>query len=359
MYVNLDNISKYLIKNELLSKQTVVAGTLSVVDMSKKNRNLKVLQNNDSNYLIKQPFEGDVFSSLSVAREGKFYSVIESESSLHNLKKTIPALIKNDVTNNIVITRFIENKGTLNHYDSNSDPDYAHYISDFASQIANFHKESYAHVGNSGLSFLPKSFPLVLYVVHPIPELFTFFSPYNLELLKTFQQDPDIAQLFSGLRQGWKVQTLIHGDLKLENVLIGQDGSIKIIDWELISLGDPAWDVANVLHDFIYTGIFSFQFDDDDFENYFKNFLEYVMPQLSIFCSSYSSSVRLEDLSDVLFFERSLKYTVAKLLQSAFDLLQWSTEYREYSDLIVSVSAMLLGNSKEITESITSGGQKD
>jgi aminoglycoside phosphotransferase (APT) family kinase protein len=37
---------------------------------------------------------------------------------------------------------------------------------------------------------------------------------------------------------------LVHGDFKTNNLLVGADGEITVLDWELAHLGDPAEDVA-------------------------------------------------------------------------------------------------------------------
>ncbi|HEY8545453.1 MAG TPA: phosphotransferase family protein [Acidimicrobiales bacterium] len=42
--------------------------------------------------------------------------------------------------------------------------------------------------------------------------------------------------------------TIVHGDYRLDNCLIGKDGSIKaVLDWELCTLGDPLADVGLLL----------------------------------------------------------------------------------------------------------------
>jgi hypothetical protein len=39
-------------------------------------------------------------------------------------------------------------------------------------------------------------------------------------------------------------QTLIHADLHLDNVIFGNGRSVVVLDWQTVSVGPPAWDVA-------------------------------------------------------------------------------------------------------------------
>lgn len=57
----------------------------------------------------------------------------------------------------------------------------------------------------------------------------------------------DIADL-------WNPTSFIHGDLKFDNMIVDV-ADIRLIDWELGSVGDVAWDIATVLQEyFLYAG---------------------------------------------------------------------------------------------------------
>lgn len=51
----------------------------------------------------------------------------------------------------------------------------------------------------------------------------------------------------------WEATSLIHGDLRWTNVLYANPGAphVRLVDWELSCLGDPAWDVGSVLADIL------------------------------------------------------------------------------------------------------------
>jgi aminoglycoside phosphotransferase (APT) family kinase protein len=49
-------------------------------------------------------------------------------------------------------------------------------------------------------------------------------------------------------RADWRDTQIVHGDAKAANVLIVDDGSIRVIDWEIAALGDGLWDIAGIVH---------------------------------------------------------------------------------------------------------------
>ena len=107
---------------------------------------------------------------------------------------------------------------------------------------------------------MPLSFPKTLFIRKPSPEIFTLLSLGMLDFLKIIQQNPTLTELFNNLENDWKTQSLIHGDMKHDNVIFVLDQknnmTCKIIDWELVDIGDPAWDVGVFLHDFLYNNSF-------------------------------------------------------------------------------------------------------
>jgi thiamine kinase-like enzyme len=69
------------------------------------------------------------------------------------------------------------------------------------------------------------------------------------------QKDPRIAAALDSLRTEWSPETLIHNDMKGDNILVTADAGegtlVCIVDWELIQVGDPAWDVGAVFRDML------------------------------------------------------------------------------------------------------------
>ncbi len=58
--------------------------------------------------------------------------------------------------------------------------------------------------------------------------------------------DPLLSGLLEAAAAAWRPECLVHGDLKWDNCLVEAD-RVRVIDWELSGLGDPAWDVSCVI----------------------------------------------------------------------------------------------------------------
>jgi hypothetical protein len=77
------------------------------------------------------------------------------------------------------------------------------------------------------------------------------------ELLRLLQIDPTLATRLQELRDSWSPRALIHGDLRLDNILVPLDASSSagplIVDWEFAGIGDPRWDGATLIGSYLWT----------------------------------------------------------------------------------------------------------
>ena len=113
----------------------------------------------------------------------------------------------------------------------------------------------------------------------------------------------------------WPCLTLVHGDLKSDNILV-VDADIKIVDWESVQWGDPAWDVASVFSDLALSWAGRYQTNPVE-----KS--EQSLGQLHLaansFWDSYARILRdADERRGVL--RRALYCTVTRLVQSAYEM---------------------------------------
>jgi len=76
-------------------------------------------------------------------------------------------------------------------------------------------------------------------------------APCGALLIQLAQSRP-FREGFRHARREWRATALVHGDIRWANCLVARsDGRIRIVDWELGCIGDPAWDVGSALADIV------------------------------------------------------------------------------------------------------------
>ena len=84
-------------------------------------------------------------------------------------------------------------------------------------------------------------------------------SPASAQVFRIIRSHAAMAAALESLGQQWRLETLIHADIKADNILVGDprdrpdagDDSIWIVDWEFVQHGDPAWDIGSAFHDYL------------------------------------------------------------------------------------------------------------
>ncbi|MEM7688977.1 MAG: aminoglycoside phosphotransferase family protein [Pseudomonadota bacterium] len=119
-------------------------------------------------------------------------------------------------------------------------------VEELIPRLAAFHKEMRSAVRQPATAGFSRRlpWPLRLMDTDASPELWQ--TPGIVDLLSHAGSDP---RLVSGLRRArgmWREMTVIHGDLKHDNALVGLEGII-IVDWEMARIGDATWDLATLV----------------------------------------------------------------------------------------------------------------
>lgn len=83
------------------------------------------------------------------------------------------------------------------------------------------------------------------------PEDVADFSPSDIEIAKLVQGDKAITEALRDLDRTWTKSCLIHGDLRMDNILIRKPSPQKpvLIDWDMCRYGDPAADLGSFMGD--------------------------------------------------------------------------------------------------------------
>ena len=129
------------------------------------------------------------------------------------------------------------------------------------------------------------------------------------------------------LGRQWRPSTLIHGDVKFSNVLARKPGAADagpwIVDWEMVQHGDPAWDLAGALQDFLVLWVSSMPMAEElsavDRVQQARIPLSSLRPAIAALWSGYRRGAGLADDEVPGFLRRAVEFSAARLLQSAFE----------------------------------------
>ncbi len=288
-------ILDYLIGQKLLDPKLILADRQKVIDASRRNAAYKVVCAEGPSYLVKQGSMPE--STLTVAYEATVYRLLHSEIE-GGISAYIPALHAYDARARLLVIELLCEAEDMRQYQ-------AHHC--------RFPKSLGAAMGRvlgtlhgstergSSISSIPERIPWALTLHRPQLGIFREASAANLEVVKILQRSDEFGRHFDGLRQDWRANTLIHGDVKLDNwvVLCRSPGrrklAVKLVDWEFAARGDACWDVASVFSAYFCFWLSSIPIAGPDLAGRFLELsrypLERMQPAIASFWNAYTEPV--------------------------------------------------------------------
>ncbi|MGE0690652.1 MAG: phosphotransferase family protein [Candidatus Nitrosocosmicus sp.] len=351
--IDQNNVIDYLISNRLLDNRSIVDDGLEIYDISRKNRNIKISTYVNSGLFLKQSNLHDIHSSIAIKRESLLYTLIQTEGEFAFLKDITPKIHNYDEKNNIMITDLIFGN-TWNQYIT-LHPNMKieiEVIASLAHAVAKYHQVfENAIINSDRLCFLPKTFVFKNLFVRPGPEIFVNLSQANMTLIKHVQNDLKASNTLEELYLSWNTNTIIHGDIKFDNIIVSvNNGNVVnvITDWEMASIGDPAWDIGSIFQEFIRSWLMRLpilgnekpllllQNSEESYQN--------MQNAIRVFWNAYLETVRKSnrEANDLLL--KSVKFCAARLLQSVFEMLHSQNELNNVSVYMIQLSLNILGN---------------
>ena len=358
--LDLDSVAGYLLGRGIVDSESIVDGDLEIARLSGRNQNFKVTGREREGLLVKQaPVDvGDVHGS--VLREAQLYSVVATTPDFDAARPFIPDLLETDDSDGIMIARLLPDVRTLDEW-NDFEPNAAHNPTFlFGHALAVVHSLFAKHLHDPRLRFLPRRpAPSLGGLVRPTAQLFAEASAANLQLLRIIQETPALANLVADVTCAWPIRTVIHGDLKSRNVLVHQGPGdalqIKIVDWELAGMGDPAWDVACVLcgflERFVLSSVITTTMTADQIVAENEGALVTFRRNARAFWFAYRRFVRLpEDAASLL--RRAVTLLAGVLLQSAYESVAYLPQLTPQAIYFVQIGGNIAGDADRATEEL-------
>ena len=116
--LTVDTVVPYLVERDLVNASAIVEGDLEVVDVGRRNENLKIIRQDGQSYLLKQPGEGEPSTDATIRYEAGFYSHCQLDPDSAELRNIIPGFQGWDENRQVLILELVDGRPLWAHYAS-------------------------------------------------------------------------------------------------------------------------------------------------------------------------------------------------------------------------------------------------
>jgi Ser/Thr protein kinase RdoA (MazF antagonist) len=317
-----EQVAGYLIERGLLGPEAVVDGGLVVTDLSRRNRNYRVVTREGPCFLLKQGMTAE--AAATVAHEASVYQQLSQNDQ--GLGVHLPRYCGYDVPSAVLALELMRDWEDLGSFHLRTGQFPAGPAALLGTALGAIHRATKKPVAEC----VPAMAPRILLLHRPDARVFRDASAATLELIRIIQSEPDFCGALERLRASWRQEVLMHGDVKWDNCLVTviQDGpgELKLIDWESAVPGDPAWDIGSALGHYLSCWLFSIPVTGSVLPQQFPVLAAYPLDAMkSAMAACWVAYVHTRGLSQQAAGElllRSVQLAGARLVQTGFESAQ-------------------------------------
>jgi Ser/Thr protein kinase RdoA (MazF antagonist) len=357
--LDVDTVVPYLLDKKLIHEDAVLDGALTVTSVPRRNRNLRV-ETPAGGYVIKQPDDPTGGAHRTLRVEADFYAFCQQEPAVAAMAEVLPRLAFVDPERSLFGLELLPGATTLWQRFWTAGPEA-------------FPREVGRQIGRAlgivhrilrdpplrtapALSGLSSAAPWVMMFHQPGPELLATLSPGNCQMLRVLQTHGQLGAALDRLRAAWLPETVIHGDVRCDNILVsppaapaGGGETVRLVDWELVQWGDPAWDVAAVLQDAVVFWVNSMIPGDPDISALVASARfpwGLLQAYLGSFWQGYRQTAGLTADQENVTLLRAVAFSGARLVQAVFEGSAASDAMPAQAVLLLQVSANLVADAE-------------
>ncbi|HYM59888.1 MAG TPA: phosphotransferase [Thermoanaerobaculia bacterium] len=324
--MNKNDLVHYLLERGLLDHRAIVDGDVVVVEGARRHHNYSVLRR-DGGLFVKQMQPDQAFSAQTLQKEAACYAMMESDPALAPIHELMPRFRSYDPDRHILVMELIgggENLTELHRRVGEFPVDIARRVGEL---LARYHDVSSRELLPRANAAIFQGQPPWILSFHLSPRgSVQNLSAANGQFMAILQSYPDFGQALDRIRNGWRRNALMHGDMKFDNIVVrADDGTMHVVDWELTDIGDSAWDVASILQAYLMWWIATLQrVPSNETTDIAQYPLEKIQPAIHAFWDAYVSSRGLGAGHAEAELERAVSYAGARMLQSVYESMAWA-----------------------------------
>ena len=326
--VTLETATEFLLQAGLIDNHAIIDGDLVITSTTRRNRNLQITFARGG-FLLKQPHDNAHESADSLRREARFYRFCTEEGLLADL---MPALVHANESEGLLLVELIRNATPLWRYYRLLGAE--HFPEPTAAALGTRLAELHQHmrlvrpVIARTRDFLDDVPPFAFTLHRPHPRVLSGLSGGAYAYIHVLQQDTETCARIDATRSAWTAEAIIHGDIKMDNVLViapedvaaAGPGRLRIVDWEMAQWGDPAWDVGSVFQDFVVWWVVSMpQHEDHARAAMSSSFpIDNLRAGASAFWNAYAGSQDAAAMDSLLL--RAIDHAGCRMIQTGYEI---------------------------------------
>jgi aminoglycoside phosphotransferase (APT) family kinase protein len=325
-----EEIVPYLLDRGLVSPRSVVDGDLRIVDVSRRNRNYKVLCARAPSLLLKQGLARG--GAATVAHEAAFYGYVNEKVPPAAMRRFVPGFRGYDARERLLVLEFVDGSRDLrsHHLACGAFPKSSAAACGRA--LAALHALADTSAARDRQGPAQRWPPWVLSLHRPNPAALRELSAASIGLVKVLQQHPALTRGLDDLRESWRPDCLIHNDVRWDNWLVtpvrggARVTRVKLIDFELSGWGDPCCDVGSMFGEYLNFWVESMPITGQSPPARWPELasypLERMQPALAAFWRAYADARELEGEARSGLLGRAVRFAPVRLVQSAYEHTQ-------------------------------------
>jgi hypothetical protein len=356
--LDVDDAIRFLIERGLIDNTWILDGSLIVRRLERRNRNLKVVGRGGLGFVIKQPGYSMAESRDTLRCEAGFHRLCREEPAMAPVARAIPRLVAAEDRESILVFEAIPDAITLRQYfePGGSRRRTGEAAAALGHVLGDFHRAlpTEGRGDDPRLGWLPRGLPWALSIHRPRPSLLATLGPAGRELLGVLQRDEAFWGHIDDLRRHWRADAVIHGDIRFDNVLVrpflddleAVPEGPWIVDWEMVAVGDPAWDLAGALQDLLVLWVSSMPMSEGANVEQMTAEARIPLDVLRVAAIALWDGYRRGAALDLVRAEdllyRAVLYSAARLVQSAFEYAGGAERLDGPAVLLLQIAANLL-----------------
>jgi Ser/Thr protein kinase RdoA (MazF antagonist) len=355
-----ESLIYYLLERGFVTRESVVNGGVEISEIPRRNRNFRVKQRDGPGYFLKQVrrWEPETLRTLHV--EAQCYKLASEHENFADVAEIVPHFLSYDQRRAVLITELLDGAETIAEHHFRSDSFPAEVAEQLGRAFGNYHRKANMNPPASLDGVFPRrpAWALSLHDMppHTVPNL----SGGIHQMLGMVRQFSQFGTVLEKLRTEWRVEVLIHGDIKWDNCVLcpraNGDFRLKIVDWEMADWGDSCWDLAGIFS--AYLSFWVQSLPGNSMANpgalvaQARFPIERMQPAIRSFWNTYTKCRDVSGQAARDLLRRTVLYTGARNIQTAFEFLQPSPQANAGTVLLLQLSMNILMNPEDASREL-------